>query len=41
MLAFTFFNPDAAALLSFPVFLGVALALLLSMEIGFRVGRWH
>lgn len=41
MLAFTFFNPDASALLSFPVFFGVGLALLLSMEIGYRVGRWH
>lgn len=41
MLAVTFFNPDASALLSFPVFLGVALALLISMEIGYRVGRWH
>ena len=41
MIAITFFSPDVASLLSFPVFLGVALALLLSMEIGYRMGRWH
>jgi len=41
MISVTFFTPDASSLLSFPVFLGVALALLLSMEIGYRMGRWH
>ena len=41
MIAATFFSPDATSLLSFPVFLGVALALLLAMEIGYRIGRWH
>jgi len=41
MSAVTFFSPDVAGLLSFPVVLGVALALLLSMEIGYRMGRWH
>lgn len=41
MFSITFFNPDASSLLSLPVFLGVALALLLSMEVGFRTGRWH
>jgi hypothetical protein len=41
MTAVTFFSPDAASLLSLPVFLGVALALLLSIEIGYRMGRWH
>jgi hypothetical protein len=41
MTAVTFFSSDPASLLSFPVFLGVALALLLSMEIGYRMGRWH
>ena len=41
MTAVTFFNPDASSLLSLPVFVGVALALLLSMEIGYRIGRWH
>ncbi len=41
MVLVTFFSPDATSLLSFPVFLGVALALLLAMEIGYRIGRWH
>ena len=41
MIAVTFFSSDATSLLSFPVFLGVALALLLAMEIGYRIGRWH
>ena len=41
MIAVTFFSPDATSLLSFPVFLGVALALLLAMEVGYRIGRWH
>ena len=41
MTAVTFFNPDTSSLLSLPVFVGVALALLLSMEIGYRIGRWH
>ena len=41
MTAVTFFSQDASSLLSLPVFLGVALALFLSMEIGYRVGRWH
>ena len=35
MLSVTFFNPDSSSLLSFPVFLGVALALLLALEIGY------
>lgn len=41
MIAINLFSADATSWLSLPVFLGVALALLLSMEIGFRVGRWH
>ena len=41
MTAVTFFSQDASSLLSLPVFVGVALALFLSMEIGYRVGRWH
>ena len=41
MTAVTFFGPNVASLLSFPVFLGVALALLLAMEFGYRIGRWH
>lgn len=41
MTAVTFFGPNVASLLSFPVFLGVALALLLAMEVGYRIGRWH
>ena len=41
MTAVTFFGPNVASLLSFPVFLGVALALLLAMEFGYRIGRRH
>ena len=41
MTAVTFFGPNVARLLSFPVFVGVALALLLAMEFGYRIGRWH
>jgi len=41
MIAVTFFSPDASSLLSFPVFLGVSFSLLLAMEIGYRIGRWH
>lgn len=41
MTAVTFFSSDPASLLSLPVFIAVALALLLSMEIGYRMGRWH
>lgn len=41
MTAVTFFSPDASSLLSFPVFLGVAFALLVSMEFGYRMGRRH
>ena len=42
MFSVTLFTPDPTSLLlSLPVFIGMALFLLLAMEAGYRLGRWH